>query len=132
MSGAARSSVDSRVARPGCYQRAAALPPVLSFWRGCSVRTGRLRPFDSRFLGLEAASPGLSRPGTPRSPTRWASARSRAGRPAGAVTSVTLTSPGVPASAPAGSYPIVPSNAVGSGLANYTISSVNGTLKVKS
>ena len=38
----------------------------------------------------------------------------------------------MPASAPAGSYPIVPSNAVGSGLANYTISSVNGTLKVKS
>jgi hypothetical protein len=48
------------------------------------------------------------------------------------VTSVTLTSPGAdPGATVAGSpYPIMPSAAVGSGLANYTISYVNGSLTV--
>lgn len=46
------------------------------------------------------------------------------------VTSVTLTSSGAAASAAAGSYSIVPSVAVGSGLANYTITYVDGTLTV--
>ena len=48
------------------------------------------------------------------------------------VTSVTLTSTGSAATATvAGSpYPIVPSAAVGTGLGNYTISYVNGTLTV--
>ena len=47
-----------------------------------------------------------------------------------AVASVTLTSAGAVASAPvqAGGYPIIPSAATGSGLGNYTISYVNGTL----
>ncbi|HEY6969273.1 MAG TPA: MBG domain-containing protein, partial [Candidatus Angelobacter sp.] len=48
------------------------------------------------------------------------------------VTSVTLTSAGAPATAtpqPLG-YPIVPSAAVGTGLGNYTIVYVNGTLSV--
>ena len=46
------------------------------------------------------------------------------------VTGITLTSPGAPAAATvAGSpYPIVPSAAAGSGLGNYTIGYVNGTL----
>jgi hypothetical protein len=49
------------------------------------------------------------------------------------VTSVTLTSAGTPANATvAGStYPIVPSAAVGSGLTNYTITYMNGSLTVK-
>jgi MBG domain-containing protein/Big-like domain-containing protein/centrosomal CEP192-like protein/HYDIN/CFA65/VesB family protein len=47
------------------------------------------------------------------------------------VTSVTLTSPGTLATAPVGSYPIAPSAAVGTGLANYTITySTTGTLTV--
>ena len=48
------------------------------------------------------------------------------------VSSVTLTSAGAPATATvAGSpYPIIPSAAVGSGLSNYTITYVNGTLTV--
>jgi hypothetical protein len=48
------------------------------------------------------------------------------------VTSVTLTSPGAPASATvAGSpYPIVASNAVGTGLGNYTITYTDGNLTV--
>ena len=46
------------------------------------------------------------------------------------VTSVTLTSAGAAASAMVGGYPIMPSLAVGSGLGNYTISYVNGTLTV--
>ena len=46
------------------------------------------------------------------------------------VTSVTLTSAGAPAAAPTGTYPIVPSNAVGNGLTNYVITYVNGTLTV--
>jgi FtsP/CotA-like multicopper oxidase with cupredoxin domain len=46
------------------------------------------------------------------------------------VTSVTLTSAGAAATAAVGSYPIVPSAAVGTGLANYAISYVNGTLTV--
>ncbi len=51
---------------------------------------------------------------------------------ADAVSSVTLASAGAAATATvAGSpYPIAPSNAVGTGLANYTISYVNGTLTV--
>ena len=51
---------------------------------------------------------------------------------ADSVTSVTLTSPGAAATATvAGSpYPITPSAAVGTGLANYTISYVNGALTV--
>jgi hypothetical protein len=43
---------------------------------------------------------------------------------------VTLTSTGAGAFAPAGSYTIVPSAASGSGLTNYTINYVNGTLTV--
>lgn len=46
------------------------------------------------------------------------------------VTSVTLTSAGAPAPAPVGSYDIVPSAAVGTGLSNYDITYVNGTMKV--
>jgi hypothetical protein len=46
------------------------------------------------------------------------------------VTSVTLSSGGAVATAGVGSYTIVPSNAAGSGLANYTISYANGTLTV--
>lgn len=46
------------------------------------------------------------------------------------VTSVTLTSAGAPAAAAAGAYPIIPSAAVGSGLTNYTINYVNGTMTV--
>ncbi len=47
-----------------------------------------------------------------------------------AVSSVTLTSSGAAASAPIGTYPIVPSAAVGTGLSNYNITYVNGTLTV--
>src|ERR1051325_11241022 len=48
------------------------------------------------------------------------------------VASVTLTSTGAAATAAvqAGGYPIVPSAAVGTGLGNYSISYVNGTLTV--
>ena len=46
------------------------------------------------------------------------------------VASVTLTSAGSSATAPAGSYDIVPGAALGTGLANYTIRFVNGTLTV--
>src|SRR5204862_379058 len=46
------------------------------------------------------------------------------------VTSVTLTSTGAAATAAVGNYPIVPSAAAGTGLSNYTISYVNGTLTV--
>ncbi|MEP7137144.1 MAG: MBG domain-containing protein, partial [Chloroflexota bacterium] len=46
------------------------------------------------------------------------------------ITSVTLISAGAPAAAVNGSYPIVPSAAVGTGLGNYTITYVNGTLTV--
>ncbi len=46
------------------------------------------------------------------------------------VTSVTLTSAGAPTTAPVGTYPIVPTNAVGTGLANYAITYVNGTMTV--
>lgn len=46
------------------------------------------------------------------------------------VTSAMLTSTGAASSAAAGSYPIVPSAAVGTGLANYAITYVNGTLTV--
>jgi len=46
------------------------------------------------------------------------------------VTSVTLTSAGAVDTAPVGTYAIVPSAAVGTGLANYNISYVNGTLTV--
>jgi hypothetical protein len=44
------------------------------------------------------------------------------------VTSVTLTSAGSASSAAAGTYSIVPSAAVGTGLGNYTISYVSGSL----
>ena len=47
-----------------------------------------------------------------------------------AVTSLTLTSPGTGAAAAAGTYFIVPSAAVGTGLSNYNIEYVNGTLTV--
>jgi MBG domain-containing protein/Big-like domain-containing protein/centrosomal CEP192-like protein/HYDIN/CFA65/VesB family protein len=47
-----------------------------------------------------------------------------------AVSSVTLTSLGAAATAAAGSYPITPSGAVGTGLSNYTITYANGTLTV--
>jgi FtsP/CotA-like multicopper oxidase with cupredoxin domain len=46
------------------------------------------------------------------------------------VTSVTLTSAGAVATAPAGPYAIVPSAAVGNGLTNYLITYTNGTLTV--
>jgi YVTN family beta-propeller protein len=46
------------------------------------------------------------------------------------VTDVTLSSPGAAAAAGVGSYAIVPVNAVGSGLTNYSIKYVNGSLAV--
>ncbi|HEV8060141.1 MAG TPA: DUF4214 domain-containing protein, partial [Gemmataceae bacterium] len=46
------------------------------------------------------------------------------------ITGVSETSTGAPASATAGSYPIVAGAATGSGLSNYTIFYVNGTLTV--
>ncbi len=46
------------------------------------------------------------------------------------VTAVMLTSPGAPALAVPGDYPIVPSAAVGTGLANYDISYQDGSLSV--
>jgi uncharacterized repeat protein (TIGR02543 family) len=46
------------------------------------------------------------------------------------VTSATLTSTGAPAGAAIGTYPILISNAVGTGLNNYEISYENGTLTV--
>ena len=46
------------------------------------------------------------------------------------VTSVTLSSAGALSSAPVGTYAIVPSAAVGTGLSNYTIIYVNGTMTV--
>ena len=46
------------------------------------------------------------------------------------VTSVTLTSAGAAAAAAVGTYPIVPSAAIGTGLGNYTITYTNGTLTV--
>jgi hypothetical protein len=46
------------------------------------------------------------------------------------VVSVSLSSSGVTATAAAGTYDIVPSGAVGTGLANYTIGYANGTLTV--
>ncbi|ACI98370.1 MBG domain-containing protein [Rhodospirillum centenum] len=47
-----------------------------------------------------------------------------------AVSSVTLSSPGTPASAVAGTYAIVASNAAGTGLGNYTIRYQDGQLTV--
>jgi len=49
---------------------------------------------------------------------------------ADSVASVTLTTAGTAAGAPAGSYDIVPGAAVGTGLGNYTIAYANGTLTV--
>ena len=46
------------------------------------------------------------------------------------ITGVTETSTGAPASAKVGTYNIVPSAATGTGLGNYTIGYVNGTLTV--
>ncbi len=46
------------------------------------------------------------------------------------ITGVTETSTGAPVSATVGTYPIVPSTATGTGLSNYTITYVNGTLTV--
>ena len=46
------------------------------------------------------------------------------------VTTATLTSTGSSSTATVGAYPIVATNAAGTGLANYTISYVNGTLTV--
>jgi hypothetical protein len=46
------------------------------------------------------------------------------------VTSVTLKSDGTLATAAAGNYSIIPTNAIGTGLANYTINYQNGTLTV--
>ncbi|MDM7999197.1 MAG: MBG domain-containing protein [Dehalococcoidia bacterium] len=48
-----------------------------------------------------------------------------------AVNSVTLTSAGADAAAPPGDYDIVPSDAIGTGLSNYDITYVNGTLAVR-
>ncbi len=50
--------------------------------------------------------------------------------PGDTITGVTETSTGAPASAPTGTYPIVPSSATGSGLSHYSITYVNGTLTV--
>ena len=47
-----------------------------------------------------------------------------------AVTSVTLTSAGAASSSIAGNYPITPSAATGTGLGNYAISYINGSLTV--
>ncbi len=47
-----------------------------------------------------------------------------------AVASVTLASAGAAATAAVGSYPIVPSAAMGTGLSNYTINYANGSLEV--
>ena len=46
------------------------------------------------------------------------------------ITGVTETSTGAPISSTVGTYPIVPSAATGTGLGNYTIAYVNGTLTV--
>ncbi len=46
------------------------------------------------------------------------------------LTSVTLTSTGAPATAAVGTYPIVPTDPVGTGLSNYTIEFIDGTLTV--
>src|SRR5262249_17367241 len=46
------------------------------------------------------------------------------------ITSLTETSPGAPATAPVGTYPIFVSGATGNRLGNYTITYVNGTLTV--
>ncbi len=46
------------------------------------------------------------------------------------ITSVTLASTGAAAAATPGAYPIVPSAAIGTGLGNYTITYVNGSLTV--
>ena len=46
------------------------------------------------------------------------------------ITSVTLASNGSAQNAGVGSYPIVPSNAIGAGLENYQLEYVNGTLTV--
>lgn len=51
-------------------------------------------------------------------------------QPGDSVTSVTLTSAGGASSAAIGSYDIVPSAAIGTGLENYTIAYNNGTLTV--
>jgi len=48
------------------------------------------------------------------------------------VAQVALASAGAASSAAPGTYPIVPSAAAGSGLTNYTIGYVNGTLTVRS
>ena len=48
------------------------------------------------------------------------------------ITSVTETSAGAASTAPVGSDPITISNAVGTGLSNYTVTYVNGTLTVTS
>jgi hypothetical protein len=50
--------------------------------------------------------------------------------PGDSVTSVTLTSDGAPAGAAAGPHAIVPSDAVGTGLGNYNIEYVHGTMTV--
>ena len=46
------------------------------------------------------------------------------------VTSVTLSSAGAAATAPVGTYPIMPSAAVGSGLSNYAIDYADGSFTV--
>ena len=46
------------------------------------------------------------------------------------VTSVTLSSAGAPVTASVGTYPIMPSAAVGSGLSNYAISYADGSFSV--
>ena len=46
------------------------------------------------------------------------------------ITSVALTSAGAPTTAAPGTYPIVASNAVGTGLSNYSITYTNGTMTV--
>lgn len=51
-------------------------------------------------------------------------------QPGDSVTSVTLTSAGAPSAANVGTYPIVPSAAVGTGLGNYTIVYSNGQMDV--
>jgi MBG domain-containing protein len=74
-----------------------------------------------------AAAGGAKVYGTPFTPAGFTATGLQNGD---TVASVTLTSAGSPAAAAVGSYDIVPSAAAGTGLANYSISYANGTLKV--
>src|SRR5260370_48018 len=80
---------------------------------------------------------GITTSSTPTAPRRGTPAHSparRTSRARNTVTSVTLTSTGAAVTAtvtsPGPSYAITPSAAVGTGLGNYTLKYVNGTLTV--